>query len=316
MSRKVNYPKPPLSYQEQIEKLEGRGLLIENKEKATHLLQNLSYYRLSGYWHTMLEEPKSDHKFKENSTFEQGFKMYCFDRELRLLILNQIEKIEISLRANIIYQCSHKWETFWLSNPENFNLNKINRRTHNPLYVDAISTIEKEINRSKEAFVGNYKSKYTEELPPSWITLELCSFGSLSTVFSLLKEGKREIAKIYGLRESVLGSWIHTLVYVRNICAHHSRLWNKQLKIQPTRPRRTEKNWIENFSIIDTRSNSQSLITDRTYFVICMIQYLLQTVNPNNTFKEKLEELFQKYPTIDRFALGYTENWQEEDLWK
>ena len=75
-----------MTYQEQLERLISRGLLVENIDKAIHLLENLSYYRLSGYLYPMLEEPKDGHKFKPDSTFENAFRVYCFDRELKQLI--------------------------------------------------------------------------------------------------------------------------------------------------------------------------------------------------------------------------------------
>lgn len=92
---KTLYTKPALTFEEQLIQLEGRGLTIQNREKALHILQNISYYRLSGYWYPFLEEPKSNHFFKKESFFEQGFKLYCFDRELRKLIMGELEKIEI-----------------------------------------------------------------------------------------------------------------------------------------------------------------------------------------------------------------------------
>ncbi|WBX70349.1 Abi family protein [Tenacibaculum retecalamus] len=315
--RRTPYDKPSLSYQQQIDLLRQRGMEINNPEKTLHLLSHLSYYRLSGYWHTLLKEPKSEHKFKESTTFEQAFKLYCFDRELRLLLTNQIEKIEVSIRAILTYQSSIEFGTFWLSDSNNFN-SSVNRRTGNKRYNETIDRIRGEINRSKENFVTDYKEKYIETLPPSWITLEVCSFGNLSTIYSLLKNGhiKRKIAQEFKLPDSVFQTWLHSLVYVRNICAHHSRLWNKSLKIQPISPRRPREPWIQNFNTIDTRTGDKVDVKDKVYYTISMIQYLLNTINPNNTFKEKLSALFEKYPTIDKKAMGYTDTWNEEPLWK
>jgi abortive infection bacteriophage resistance protein len=308
MSKK-NYNKPPLTYNEQITRLKERGLIIQDEEKALHLLQQLSYYRLSGYWHTLLKEPKSDHHFKENSTFEQSFKLYCFDRELRLLVLNQIEKIEVAVRAIITYECSHSWDSFWLSNNTNFK--------NDNTYQKNIKKIEAELNRSNELFLKEYKNKYLEKLPPSWITLEVCSFGSLSWIFSILKNGrtKKTIASKFGLNEKVFGSWLHSIVYLRNVCAHHSRLWNKSFSIKAELPKKIRYDWITQMEVVDTRNGSTRSIKDKTYFSLCILQYLLQIINPNNTFKQKIEELFIKYPEIDRAAMGYPIHWEDDALW-
>ena len=307
---KTNYKKQPLSFQEQLNQLKKRGLIIESDDKALHLLKHLSYYRLSGYWYTLLQEPKKNHIFKPSSTFNQAFNLYCFDRELRLLILNQIEKIEIAVRSIVSYECSKEWGTFWLSEKNNFK-NEFR-------YIKNSERISEEVKRSKEFFLEEYNKKYKEVLPPSWITLEVCSFGSLSTTYSILKSGKtkRNIASNFGLNEKVFESWLHAIIYIRNVCAHHSRLWNKHLAIKPILPNKTNHDWITSFILIDSRTNNKFNIKNRTYFALCMIKYLLETINPNNSFSQKLEELFNKYPLVDRKALGYTDNWQNETFWK
>jgi abortive infection bacteriophage resistance protein len=117
---KIPYTKQALSYSEQLSTLKKRGLIIENEEKALHLLEQISYYRLSAYWYPLLEEPKLEHKFKPNTTFEKGFKLYCFDRDLRKLIQAELEKIEISLRAKMIYEFWHKHDAFWFLDKSHF----------------------------------------------------------------------------------------------------------------------------------------------------------------------------------------------------
>lgn len=95
---KSDYIKPPLTYQQQIEQLKGRGLIIDNEQKAIHLLENISYYRLSGYWFPLLADKKA-HIFKPGTKLQTAFSLYCFDRELRQLVLAELEKIEVAVRA-------------------------------------------------------------------------------------------------------------------------------------------------------------------------------------------------------------------------
>ncbi len=184
-------------------------------------------------------------------------------------------------------------------------------------YTSTVSKIFGELKRSQEVFLEEFKNTYIDEFPPSWITLEVCSFGNLSWVYSIIKPGmtKRNIAKTYGLNDKVFQSWLHSIVYLRNTCAHHSRLWNKKLAIKAEFPKQTKYPWIVNFETIDSRTEEPSSIKNRTYFAICMIQYLLQSINPNNTFLEKLNNLFDKYPIIDKNALGFTQNWENEPMW-
>jgi abortive infection bacteriophage resistance protein len=297
---KKNYTKPALDYLQQIQLLESRGLIISNRAKALHLLQNLSYYRLSGYWYPFLED-KKNHKFKEGATFEKAFKIYCFDRGLRLLLLREIEKIEVAIRAKMIYVLSHKYGPFWHLNN---NLFKANDK-----YESIIEKIANEYNRSDERFITEYKKNYTESLPPSWILMEIISFGSLSKLYEQLKPSpeKREISKYFGVSDSVFGSWIHSIVYLRNVCAHHSRLWNRIMRVRPIVPRTAHKPWLNNISGIKN---------NRTYYQLSIIQYLLNTVNPSSTFKEKLIKLLEEYPNIDPKAMGFPLKWQKCPLWK
>ena len=115
---KVPYNEPALDYSGQLKRLKHRGLIIENEAKALHLLENISYFRLSGYWYPMLAHPKSEKTFKPGSSFNQAFGLYCFDRELRKAISGELEKIEIAIRAKMIYTLSHAFGPFWFHNRE------------------------------------------------------------------------------------------------------------------------------------------------------------------------------------------------------
>ncbi len=296
---KVTYNKPALTYQDQLNQLKSRGLTVQDDAKALHLLQQVSYYRLSGYWYPLLDN-KNSHRFKPGVTFETAFRLYCFDRELRKLMLAELEKIEVAIRARMIYALSHQFGPFWFADAM--------------LFVDAtkhaktINSLTIEYTRSDEQFVKAFRQKYIDPLPPSWMLLEIASFGSLSMLYKNLKPGsyKREIANFFGLDDHTFGSWLHSIVYLRNVCAHHSRLWNRVMSIQPRIPRNPQKTWLM----------SHSVSNNRTYFAFSMILFLLKTVNPNHRFLQKLAALFQKYPEIDKQAMGFDVHWQQEELWQ
>ena len=298
---KKEYNKPALTFEEQINKLKDRGLTIENELKALHILQNISYFRLSGYWYPFLQEPKSSHRFKEVASFEQAFKLYCFDRELRLLITGELEKIEIALRTQLIYQMSHYKGAHWFQDELLFrNKNKLN------------ATLDKmtgEYKKSDEIFISSFKNNYSNDLPPSWILLEVVSFGKLSNLYSNIKPGrtKRNIARCFGLDDETFTSWLHSFSYIRNICAHHARLWNKTLSISPKIPLTPVNQFIS--------SDDGIWKNNKPAFGLSMILYLLNIINPNHKFKEKLFSLFNKYPDIDTFAMGFPNNWKTQQLW-
>lgn len=296
---KVPFNKPPLTYSQQLQQLKDRGLTINNEQKALHLLESVSYYRLSGYWYPLLQD-KQNHIFKQGAEFETAFKLYCFDRELRKLVLAELEKIEIAIRAKMIYVLSHKYGAFWFSDPTIFK---------NPVkHADSITKIGQEYARSDEEFIKAFADKYSDPLPPSWISIEITSFGTLSMLYSNLLPGKekREIAHHFGVSDSVFQTWLHSIVYLRNICAHHSRLWNRSMSIRPQFPRKTTKQWVD-------MSNVQN---NKSYFMLSMILYLLQTVNPKTTFSSRLKALLNKYNNVDTKAMNFPVNWENEPLWK
>ena len=304
------YSKPAKTYSEQVGQLESRGLKIENKRKALHLLENLSYYRLSGYWYPMLGEPKKDHVFKPNSTFERSFKIYCFDREFRKFIMSEIEKIEVAVRAQMIYTYSHAHGAFWFKDVQLFQ----NGHKHQK----SIERFKKEFDDSKEQFIIQFKNNYNNQLPPSWMLLEIVSFGSLSTLFSNLRPGlnKRAVANYFGLDEATFESWLHSLVYVRNICAHHSRLWNRSLAIQPVLPIVTQNKWLGKTRLPNHTITGNSVhVNSKTYCTLSILIYFLNTINPNHSIKERLYALLRKYPMIDVGAMGFPDGWKNEVIW-
>ena len=253
---KVPYTKAFLSYSDQINLLKSRGLRFADEKKALHLLENISYYRLSGYWYPLLAD-KQRHIFKDSAEFETAFNLYKFDRELRKLVITELEKIEVAVRSKMVHILSMAYDPFWIEDSSLF--------VNSAKYNTVISRINDEFSRSDEDFTTSFKTKYSNPLPPAFMTLEISSFGTLSLLYSNLNPGfkKREIANYFGLPDTVFSSWLHSIVYIRNVCAHHARLWNRLMSIQPLFPKRPKKTWL-----IDKQTNNK-----RIYYVLSMIIY-------------------------------------------
>ncbi len=306
---KVPYTKQALSYAEQIDQLKIRGLVVGNELKALHLLEVISYYRLSGYWYPMLVD-KQNHIFKPNSSFETAFNIYKFDRKLRIFILGELEKIEVAVRSKMIYILSHSRGTFWYLDSVNFS--------NSAKHAETLSKIEFEFTRSDEEFIKAFKNKYSDSMPPSWMIFEVASFGIISSLYSNLASGKdkREISGYFGLNDIVFSSWLHSIVYIRNICAHHSRLWNKEMRIQPMIPRNPRFDFIdENFQNL-SEIGITKLLNNKSYFIISMIIYLMNVINPKHKIQKKFNSLLEKYPNIDTRAMGFPEHWKSILFWK
>jgi len=299
------FEKRAFTIQEQIDRLIERGLVIQEDDNAESALSHISYYRLGEYWHSM-QYDKENHLFKENSKFKDVIALYNFDSELRILLFDVIEKIEISLRTKLIYHLSHEFDPWWF---QNFNLFIDSKEL-----VETLANLEEELSRTKDVTIKNHFKNHKDDLrfPPSWKSLEQTSFGSLSKLYGNLKntiKSKDIIAIEYGaVNHTYLPSWLQSIAQIRNYCAHHSRLWNKNLPGTPKLLSNPPFLWVED---VPKQHEFQKL-----YIHLCIMRYMLNTILPKNNFTEKLINLFEKYPNVDPNALGMKNNWKEEPLWR
>ena len=294
---KERYSKPVLSFEAQAELLKSRGVIIADEELAVKFLSNVNYYRLSAYMYPFLEE-KPAHIFKQGTEFQQIIDLYTFDEELRALIFSSIAAIEISTKTTILYTLAFHHGAFWINEPTVF----FNQGKH----TLQLAKLTDELKRSDEEFLRHFYNKYSDSIPPVWMCFEIASFGFISQVFQNLKERKiqKEAASKYNLPSAVFLSWLHTLVYVRNITAHHARLWNRRLGVIPVLPKTPIVGWLNN-PVQDNR---------RLYVVICIIAYLLSIIAPQNNFIVRIKGLLKKFPRIDTAAMGFPKGWENEPI--
>ncbi len=296
------YSKKAFTIEEHIAQLIDRGLAITDIDEAKHYLANVSYYRLAGYWWPM-QSDKITHQFKLGSTFDDVMRLYNFDSELSVLLFDVIEKIEISLRTKLIYHLSHEFDAWWFQNTTIFQ--------DSMALIQTLASVQEEVERSKDIFIKEHSKKYHEDkrFPPAWKTLELTSFGSLSKLYGNLKnniKSKDIIAQEFGaVNHTYLPSWLESIVKVRNYCAHHSRLWNKNLPGGPKILSKPPFRWV-----VDVPKDTQ-----RIYLHLCVMRYMLNIIVPENNFATQLKTLIKKYPSVDPNALGLKPNWDKELLW-
>lgn len=289
----MEYKKPPLTYEAQLKLLIDRGLAVTDKDTALDCLTNVSYYRLSAYYLPF----KQGEDFKPDTNFKNIVDLYTFDRKLRLLVMDAIEPIEIALRSQIIYHLSHAYGAFGYIDKKNFSY----RFKHD----EWLSHLNKLILDSTEKFITHYRKKYTSSVNiPLWMALELVSFGGLSRLFRGMHGSDQQvISKKYDLQDTVLSSWLHTLVYVRNLCAHHARLWNRILTFKPKLPEKN-KAWIGVSSL-------------HIYAVLSIAQYLLREIDIDtwSAWKNKLFTLLQEHPHIPIIRMGFPSDWKTRSIW-
>jgi abortive infection bacteriophage resistance protein len=311
------YNKLPKTFEEQVKLLQARGLIIPNEKKAVNILTYISYNRLSNYWYPMLKKPKEEEIFKEKSSFETIFKLYQFDSELRAITFQAIEQIEIAVRTQIIYHFSHLHNSgFWYEKSDAFS--------KYPNYIQLLSTITKNVNNTNQEYILKYHRNYHQYLPPSWKSFELLTFTNILSILKNIKNNKEliPIAKSLGIHHSLLISWLESLIYIRNITAHHGRLWNIILTIKPEWLKSPKGDWVDRWeNDYDPDGHTLEKVDEndkilKLYAGICSILYCLQFINPYHKYKERLLELIKKYPEVDLYHMGFPKNWEKQPLWK
>jgi abortive infection bacteriophage resistance protein len=295
----IPFTKPYLNAHDLVRLLQSRGLTVNDTAKAESYIEYIGYYRLSAYMYPLLQIPKELHQYKPNTYFSQVMMLYRFDKKLRLLAFNEIEKIEVAVRSSIVnVGCEMTNNPFWMTDSRNF----IDARK----FQHTMDLINNELRRSREDFIVHFKQTYSDPYPPAWILAEVLPFGVITNIYSNIKASriKKRISQKFGLQVAPFESWLTIVALTRNSCCHHARVWNKQNTIRPMMPNRMTGRWI-------------TLTTDalRIYFNLCIIKYFLNIISPNNDMKDKIQALLSAYPSIDINAMGFPRGWEAEPLW-
>lgn len=329
----MTYPKPWLSVDQQLDMLQARGLLVSDRARALDYLHRIGYYRLSGYWFAFrersgpccaIDKPRAAKvqskgatialdSFKPGATFQNAVDLYVFDKQLRLLVVDALERVEIALRVDVAHTLGHH-DKFAYLRGELFHGNfsqVLNKDTGLIRHHEWLAKHAQLISRSKEEFVMHNKSKYGLPLA-IWVACEVWDFGTLSTLFGGMREADQDaISSKYGVRNGrVLASWLRSLNYLRNVCAHHGRLWNRNIVDQPKLPATADMSWVEPFA-----KSPHALA--RCYLLIYLLRHLLLVINPTSSWPERMKQHLLCFPDLGHMGLnhmgmGAPANWAEQ----
>jgi len=297
----LKYEKPPLSIEDQIDLLIKRGLSVSDRPRAIQYLKHISYYRLRIYWAPFeIDLGFKDHQFKPWATFDNALDLYLFDRKFRLLIFEAIERFEISLRTQIVNHLATSYGS-------HAYMDKLLFRKG---YDGCLASTEETISNSREIWIKHYKEKYKDPpLPPIWSVFEILSFGQLVKWYQVIKARKNRnaIADAYKLDGKVLGSFLNNLNHVRNIAAHHGRLWNRNLTFQITFPKNPEE--------ISACFNEQAASKKKIYNTLVMLVHLLSTISPKTSWPTRVNELVNTLHVVSPGEMGFPEEWKSLSIW-
>ena len=316
----MSYPKPWKSYADQLDQLIDRGMVVTDRVRALDYLERIGYYRLSGYWFAFRErseplclldkhgrKPKKVREerialdtFRAGITFQNAVDLYVFDKQLRLLAMDALERIEVALRVDVSYTLG-QLDRFAYLKPELFHNEfsvKLDKDSGVTRHHEWLGKHAQLIGRSKEEFVQHNRAKYGLPLA-IWVACEVWDFGTLSTLFNGLREAEQDaIANQYGVSNGrVFATWLRSLNYLRNVCAHHSRLWNRNIVDQPRLPAPAELAWVTPFeSDVHARA--------RCFLLLKITRHLLEVVNPRSSWPDRMKAHLRAFPDLSHLSLN------------
>lgn len=303
----MRYAKAPLAIDDQAYRLLDRGLVCDDPERLKHYLAHIGYYRLSAYWlpfeHPSTQTNTRNHSFFPGTTFNQVLSLYIFDRKLRLLVMDAIERIEVAVRTRWSGAMALRHGAHAQMNSSLFK---------NPWqHVRDLAKVVSDLEGSSETFVAHYRERYTEPfLPPIWAVVETMSLGTLSRWFKNTQDNQVKKEVMQGLHMptiEILESVLHALTPVRNICAHHGRLWNRRFAISLPDIKRLAPRMVH--------SSAPKHRAHHLFNFLVVIEFLMSTINPRGSWKSRLMKLLGTVTENELRAMGFPEDWQTREPW-
>lgn len=303
----------PRTIDEQISLLRAKGMEFTDLTEAKKVLARISYFRLKYFWTDLIDD-STDGDFMSGTSFDMVMERYNFDHNLRLVLFDAIEIIEVAFRAKIIYHMSRvAGNGLWYLDSSLFE--NVDR------HQDFVLDLKYEFERSTEPFAKKYIENHPDwqgesmegDNPDAWMIIEVASFGMLSKMYKNLKNQlpqKSAIANDFGLYSSrEFSNWIEIISLIRNIIAHHSRLWNRSLGKKISNIKRFRNLWLNNdFSEAQKK---------KPYAIVCALVYLCNTVSGNNSVRDKIKALFDSgSSSIPVQKIGIPANWRHEPIWQ
>ena len=302
-----------LSFSDQAKLLQSRQLQTRNIARLENYLSRIGYYRLSGYFHVFRQWDNENKvlldEFMPNSHFEDVLSLYLFDKKLRLLALDALERIETAVKVDISHLLGEK-DPLAYRNPIYFDgkftqIPKGKGTSQHKTWLNYVDNLVKKAKKRKTTCVLHNFNKYGDL--PIWAVCGLWDFGSMSRLYEGMKRSDRDkIAHKYGVTNGkIFSQWLKSLNEIRNICAHHDRLWNVRIVMKS--PPIHEQNW-------------DKLDNTRVFFYFCIMKQILDVLCPNSQWDRRFTNLLKEFPNhsskkISLQVFGLIDNYHTWELW-
>lgn len=267
--------KSATTVEEQVQKLKDRGMIMDwGEDKAKEVLLDIGYYRLGFYWNPF--EINANHNFSKGTRFSDVVNLYYLDTDLKHILVKALNRIEINFKTQLIYYVSNRYD----KNPIWF----VDQRIVGRQYATNFPKYYNYKFRQENKPIRNHHLKYpNDKYAPAWKTIEFLTFGSIVTLYLSLqnKDLQKVIAQQYGIRSlGVFESFLLTMLFIRNICAHSDLLFDSNT------PRE-----IHTTPLITFNNNNRHSV-DSSIKVIC---YFLRKISANRCaiVSKEIDALFE-----------------------
>ncbi len=299
-----------MTYDEQIRFLKNdKQLIINDPKEALSLLKQYSYFALiNGYKHPFKNKSGI---YKTGTAIEDIYSLYCFDNQIRFILMQNIMDVEIHIKSLLSYAFSDKFgetETAYLA-ATNYNYQNVTYQSDINQLVQILTDILK--NYNSYPYMKHQKERHGN-IPP-WVITKALTFGNISKMYSCQKpEIQTVISKEFNeVNEGDLEAFWDLLTRFRNVCAHNERLFDY----------RYNKRSINNMQIhkalnIPKKNNRYTKGKSDLFAVLIALKYL----QPEKKFcalvlaiSEAINRLLKNTAQIQRDQLykymGFPKNW-------
>lgn len=330
------YTKPWLALDEQVAKLAGRGVDVDPRERTEALLRAVGYYRLTGYLYPFRHSEQyvdGDGRARTRILSDYGpgasighiAQVIEFDRRLRMLVLDGVERIEVAVRMRLGYVIGYRSPFAYLE-PETFLPTFVQHQldvetetgwmSRPSKHAEWLQRVAERRDSSDEAFITHFRDKYDGQMP-IWALTEILELGQLARLYQGLADGDaQKIADAFGVpTKTLMASWLASVNYVRNVAAHHARLFNRKLQNAPARPKEGSVPLLDHLRKQRTPKGPFGV-----YNALAVIAYLLRSIDDADTeWCGRLAALLKEFPpspVLSLASLGVPEKWNELELWR
>ena len=283
---------------------------VGDRVNAEQWLETVGYYRLSAYWLPFELPPEGkfvrSKAFRPNTTLQAVTDLYVFDRKLRVLVLEAIERVEVHVRSRWTYHMSHAHGAHAHLDHRQFS-SGLN-------HAEQLVRLARSVQKSEETFIKHFMNKYSEpHSPPLWQATELMTLGELSKWFQATKDNavKSRVRSDLGLpTNEIVEGVLQVLSYIRNICAHHGRLWNRETVKRLPKIKRFKSDLV-----FTKDAKNKEVCDNRLYNIVAVLLHLIDRQATDSSFRYRLRALIEERSEDDRKSMGFPDDWQTRPIW-